>query len=618
MDYVDLFEHIFGGNKGYICLAFKQNMDDKLEQSFFLWKEEIDKIETWVEEHKSGNCYFCPALLSEPIRRKQYTLTGHTLYADLDQCEPGLLGKYGEPEPSVVVQTSPNRWQAYWLLDRNIEPEEYEALNHRIAIGYKDEGCDQSGWDLTQLLRIPSTINNKDKPFEVRAKGWFAIHPSKENPAKFDDLPPLPSTPTPHRVETIRRDVPPVEIKDLRIPDSVKEYLINPPSKGERSEAAWAVMLAMRDAGYSREQVYATMWANPLGRRYSAYQLKQDVGRAFSKEMALPQGSEYRVPTLTQLKARAGEVSNLIPNMLSRGEIVLWYGSPKSGKTMQCQDMAASLIVGEPIFGIFPVEKPLRVIYLSYEMSAQELIQRFEIRTKGRGLENLRLDRYRGAKFPDREIMKTIRSGTKNFRPDVVFHDPLINMHSLDENSSRDMHSVIDPIRDDAEAKGYGVILIHHTGVQKQDELTGRLLKARPRGSSAIEGCADLTIAVKQTLQKHVRIIETDLIRSIGVRDWKHKIVFDPVTLKITPVIEGNAYDEVIENIITEAGGSISKKELADKISERLSMARSQRYKIIDRAEEEGKVEVRGEGKGQIVFLPQEGNEGLDISAPVE
>lgn len=67
-----------------------------------------------------------------------------------------------------------------------------------------------------------------------------------------------------------------------------------------------------------------------------------------------------------------------------------------------------------------------------------------------------------------------------------------------------------------------------------------------------------------------------------------------------------DVYGTIVEDIITEAGGEISKKELADRIGERLSMERSQPYKIIDKAEKSSRVVVRGEGKKQMVVLSQE------------
>lgn len=314
---------------------------------------------------------------------------------------------------------------------------------------------------------------------------------------------------------------------------------------------------------------------------------------------------EYHLPTLQELINKTGMVSNLIPNILSRGEIMLWYGAPKAGKTMQMQALAASAIEAEPIFGIFPIVKPLKVIYFSYEMSGQELGKRFSILMKGVETVNLGVDRYQGAMFPDPEFMNTIRSATSQFSPDIVIFDPLINMHSLDENRSQDMQTLFGALRADALEKNYGIILIHHTGVEQQDG-EGIVRRKRPRGSSAIEGCVDLSVLVQSASQKYVRTIQTDLIRGIGVSDWKYKIVFDPVTLKITSAVPQDVYGTIIEDIITEVGGEINKKELADRIGERLSMKRSQSYKIIDKAEKSGRVVVRGEGKNQMVVLSEE------------
>jgi hypothetical protein len=78
----------------------------------------------------------------------------HCLWADGD----GATIPPSVPPPSAVVETSPGRHHYYWRLTEPCPPAQAEQLNHRIAYAL---GADKSGWDLTQLLRVPGTPNQK-------------------------------------------------------------------------------------------------------------------------------------------------------------------------------------------------------------------------------------------------------------------------------------------------------------------------------------------------------------------------------------------------------------------------------------------------------------------------
>src|SRR5690606_15542608 len=48
-----------------------------------------------------------------------------------------------------------------WLLKDFVDPEKAEYASKKIAFHHESDGCDTSGWDLGQLLRIPFTYNYK-------------------------------------------------------------------------------------------------------------------------------------------------------------------------------------------------------------------------------------------------------------------------------------------------------------------------------------------------------------------------------------------------------------------------------------------------------------------------
>lgn len=155
---------IFRDSRGYLCLARISRLNGAgFNQFFYRFPDELDKAVEWIEANRQEygfDLYLCPHLLKKPERKKEFALPSLVLWADLDECHPKHLGKYGEPKPQLVLQTSEGRWQAYWILKQPLEPAKVEEFNHRIALSYKEFGCDQGGFDLTQLLRLP-TLNWK-------------------------------------------------------------------------------------------------------------------------------------------------------------------------------------------------------------------------------------------------------------------------------------------------------------------------------------------------------------------------------------------------------------------------------------------------------------------------
>lgn len=113
--------------------------------------------------------YFCPTTFKERHRRTENANHGRWLFADLDEAPIDNLPL----RPTLLWRTSRDRHQALWLLDQAVEPEELQDINRRLtfAIGATLRGiggADASGWDLTQLLRVPGTKNFKrDDPEEV-------------------------------------------------------------------------------------------------------------------------------------------------------------------------------------------------------------------------------------------------------------------------------------------------------------------------------------------------------------------------------------------------------------------------------------------------------------------
>lgn len=155
------FELLFGADEGFLCIAttHKDVPKSTFSQKFFEWPKDIFKVENFIlSVEESYNVYFCVNLLSKMERKKANCLPTGILWADLDTASPD---HYSKVPPPVVVSTSPGRFQAYWRLSTKLDPYQAEAYCKRLAYHGAGMGADISGWDLTQLMRVPLTKNFK-------------------------------------------------------------------------------------------------------------------------------------------------------------------------------------------------------------------------------------------------------------------------------------------------------------------------------------------------------------------------------------------------------------------------------------------------------------------------
>src|SRR5215213_4634578 len=150
----DLWEHLFGDERG--LLAICHNDSPNFRTHYFNYPKAADTAAEWtLDKAQEGHeVYFCAHLLAEPRRIKENATAVHTLWGDLD----GTGVPEDKIEPTAVVQSSPGKFHCYWRMADRIPPQAAELLNKRLAL---EIGADPSGFDLTQLLRVPGTANYK-------------------------------------------------------------------------------------------------------------------------------------------------------------------------------------------------------------------------------------------------------------------------------------------------------------------------------------------------------------------------------------------------------------------------------------------------------------------------
>jgi hypothetical protein len=154
------FRMAFGTHEGWACIATLVRGRSGMEEFWFHLPEDHDKMQRAVQGLGTidlMDVYYCPQLFHSQSRRKDNCKVAPSIWADLDTCGPDQL----EEAPSLLVESSPGRFQALWVVDGGLEPTKASEISKRLAYKYAEQGADRSGWDISQLLRVPGTINYK-------------------------------------------------------------------------------------------------------------------------------------------------------------------------------------------------------------------------------------------------------------------------------------------------------------------------------------------------------------------------------------------------------------------------------------------------------------------------
>lgn len=248
---------LFEGGEGYFCIAYNnKDMGRKtFREEFFQFPQEIPRaIELINEVYQDKNVWFCPHLFTQRRRKKEFVSYTPCAWSDLDECDVDDV----YVTPTISIESSPGRYAALWVFDSHVDPDDAESLSQRIAYAHAEDGADRSGWDLTQLLRMPYTHNFKYasapqvKIVDINRKRYRL----KDFDADYEEVAKFEVTLTPRPVEEIDG----LELLDKQrltlSPTIWRLYQEKLPEDDSWSEALWKLMIMLFEGGFTDEQVY--------------------------------------------------------------------------------------------------------------------------------------------------------------------------------------------------------------------------------------------------------------------------------------------------------------------------------------------------------------------------
>ena len=294
--------------EGYICIATLEAGSERFQEKFFAWPKQMHDMLTFIDKvTPTHNVYFCPQLLRAPRRIKDNVKICTNAWADLDECAPENM----LVEPSVIVESSPLRFQAYWVFEEDQLPEEVESITKRLAYYHAFQGADRSGWDLSQLLRVPGTLNLKPHYQGAQVR----LLEINRNKYRLDDFSKYPKViveqhekfPFPRDLADVTGEQLLDRYEDILPPQARYQFETTP--DGSWNEPLWKLMMVCFEAELTREETFVIARDSACNKykrdnKPMTY-LWADVCRSWSRhqenrKLLNPESTRKQIPMLSQ------------------------------------------------------------------------------------------------------------------------------------------------------------------------------------------------------------------------------------------------------------------------------------------------------------------------------
>ena len=168
MDTLEFFKAIYGDLSGFVNIVTRD--PDSREMPAGRWFD-TTQMQVMAEKYciqlRSEEEVYCSVAVFQSKERRASSVgtMANVVWADADTCDPSNF----RTQPSIIVQTSPDRWHCWWVLDYPVPVDDASQVAQKIAYAHRDQGCD-TGWNASKLLRVPGTTNLKyEQPYKVTA-----------------------------------------------------------------------------------------------------------------------------------------------------------------------------------------------------------------------------------------------------------------------------------------------------------------------------------------------------------------------------------------------------------------------------------------------------------------
>lgn len=462
-------EAVFGQETGYLFVSTNDRSLKATDSNARAWRDrgfvyplQLADILAYIEnQDKRGLDVYVAAQLykSGAARQKQAVKVCPSAWSDLDTASPFGV----QPEPSVILETSPGRYHGFWRAERPLEPYAAEQLSRRIAYAYHRDGADLGGWDLTQVLRVPGTTNKK-YPGQPVVR-LLKCDPSPLAEAAFNRLPAAPVRP--NTVSPADDGDPPVPLK----PGDLAHWQMT--ETEDRSGWAMKMVSTLKEYGLADRLVEVVLANHPIylakarekwGNRESL--IHDDIRRCLQRwreqpreRLALPTvrldgamtaprdaataADAYPTQTLSELLFNDDEQEDgyLVDGFLRRGRCHWVYSAPGVGKTLLVLVWGIHVAAGQVFCGrqaeagtvlFFGEDSPLA----SIREYAELLADAHDVNVEGLPFY---LNRERGFRLTSDASLEIAKSVTLRHNPALVIMDSCERIVPSEKYSSSEL-----------------------------------------------------------------------------------------------------------------------------------------------------------------------------------
>lgn len=463
----------------YVFMSFKKG---KKGEKGYKWVDEVyqwndGSVMPWVssmlKRYAGWDVYFCPTPFTEPKRQSQFVKSTNLLWADIDDGDPSLL------KPSILWKSgSKGHTQGIWFVNKTQKPIKTAQLNKGIA-GFL--GADPSGYDLSQVLRVPGTTNYKTKVGRpVTLVHWNDKTYTLTELAKYADKTATISEYENHKV--------PAKLDRTLLLKRLKKRprlyaRVTTDDCDDRSTQLYGVIPSLTTAGFSPEEIFWLLKGTYLGKHYkSDSKMIDDIHRTIKKTKA-----NFKVKSKAKTKEKPDELFESVASLVSRdipppvwlvkgwlefGPPAMVAGQAKAGKSTLLRELAASVASGSNFMNNpdYEVMRKGTVLFIQEEDSEgkvrDDIIK--VLKAKGCGTDiPLYFMNMKGFKF-DEEHMEKIEQAIEKHEPVLVIFDCLYRMIESGElNNADDMRDIQDWLATLSSEYETTPLLAHHYGKAK-------------------------------------------------------------------------------------------------------------------------------------------------------
>ena len=244
----------------------------------------------------------------------------------------------------------------------------------------------------------------------------------------------------------------------------------------------------------------------------------------------------------------------IAPGYLLRRSVSAVIGAGAAGKSSLLVAWSVALALGRELGALRPA-RAMRVLTVNYEDDADEQRRRFSAALRSFGCTEaeiagqvLRVSPKRNAPlFGQDEAGEVVtlpaglalRAIVQEFEPDVLILDPLVEMHTVDENANTEMRAVIAGLRTWAHDRQMAVLVAHHT--RKGALMPGDIDSSR--GASAMKDAARCAMTLT--------VMDEDTAKAFNIaldrRSWFFRL--DDAKSNYAPIGAAQWFERVVHTL---------------------------------------------------------------------